>query len=356
MAARRVREHTVKVKRGGAIVGFLAATLLLTACNGVEDTEPTWLSAPEGGVREYYDLDRFDDLRTPIFVGLTFGQAESVGEKLDLYIGEDDASEENRVVHYDWVIVSQSPAPGEAMATTDGVEVLALPPDEAKKILEDAVPIDPHIDEQRFTGVVTGYGESLNPNIVIVDDAIVDLDLIDPIAANCESFDADVAEATAAKTRLLPVGTEVLVVRSAQGDDHGFVHYWPTIDEEPPAGSINELLVRTAWWQPADLSFDGGFGIDLDWQVASAPYAPAQSVGPGPASTYAPLIAQAGTEAVDARAGGFASCVSAAEADVAASIAYAEETEQRIRELEIELENRVTTCRDGDGDGICHER
>lgn len=346
----------MKVARGAGGVGFLVVALLLAACSGVEDTEPTWLYAPEGGVREYYDLDHFDDLRTPVFVGLTFGQAESVGEKLDLYIGEDDATDENRVVHYDWVVVSQNPAPGEAIATTDGVEVLALPPDEAKKVLENAVPVDPHIDEQRFTGVVTGYGESLNPNIVIVDDATVDLDLIDPIAANCESFGADVAEAMAAKTRLLPVGTEVLVVRSAQGKDHGFIHYWPMIGEEPPVGSVNELLVRTAWWQPADLSFDGGFGIDLDWQVASAPYVPAQSVDPGPASTYAPLIAQAGTEAIGARAGGFASCVSAAEADVAASIAYSEDMERRIRELEIELENRVTTCRDGDGDGICHER
>lgn len=346
----------MKVTRATGTLGFLAAVLLLAGCSGIEDTEPTWLPVPEGGVREYYDLDQFDDLCTPLFVGLTFGQSESVGEKLDLYIGEDDASEENRVVHYDWVIVSQNPAPGEAITTMDGVEVLALPPEEAEKVLENLVPIDPHIDEQRFTGVVTGYGESLNPNIVIVDDAVVDLDLIDPIAANCALHGADVAEATAAKKRLLPVGTEVLVVRSVQGDDHGFIHYWPAVGDEPPAGSVNELLVRTAWWQPADLSFDGGFGINLDWQVASAPYAPAKTVDPGPASTYAPLIAQAGTEAIDARAGGFASCVSTAEADVAASIAYAEETERRIRELEVELENRVTTCRDGDGDGVCHER
>ncbi|PCE15578.1 hypothetical protein AUC47_11860 [Microbacterium sp. SZ1] len=62
------------------------------------------------------------------------------------------------------------------------------------------------------------------------------------------------------------------------------------------------------------------------------------------------------TPVFDAQASGFASCVSAAEADVAASIAYSEEMKRRIRELEVELETRVTTCRDGDGDGICHER
>lgn len=348
--------HTHLMHRLSASLALLAILIATAGCSSLPDTEPQHLPTPEGGVREYYPLTG-TDVRMPLFIGMTYGEAASSAKKLDMTVMAEDASSEDRNPQYSgWTVIAQDPAPG--TAARNSVKLLLLPSDHAQEKVEAALAEDPHVDEERFTGVVTGYGEqSLSLDIIQVDGVSVQLDLIDPMSADCGAGKYS-GQAQAARESLIPVGAQVLVVMAEKGDDRAFLHAWPA-QADPPLASLNEQLVRSGWWEP-EVTFDGGFRTN-DPRVASMPYTPAAgSLSQGVRADYAPLIAAAGTENIQTSPGAYAACQSVADADVAAFLASTEETNRRIAELEAEYQRRQesgsNTCIDGDGDGICYER
>jgi len=236
-------------------------------------------------------------------------------------------------------------------------------PDAVARYLAD----DPHIDESRFTGLVTGYGDEgdLGARTVMVDSAIVNLDLIAPIADGCGiELQAGLEQARLAKQDLLPVGAPVLVVRSEDHDDDGFVHLGEESANDPvhslaADGSVNESLVRTGWWTPNTIDFDGGFVANRSDGVAFVAFTPGPSLS-AVQLQYAGPIAAAATTAVGAKQTGLGMCRALAESDASAWLKTLAESEERTRQWTLEYEKRVKegyySCRDGDGDGICHER
>ena len=334
----------------------VAVAISATGClSHREDADPQHLAVPDGGVREYVPVaDGYE--RTPLFIGMTYGQALSAAGKIDFSVYAEDAADEDRNPHYDsWTVVSQEPSPGES--TRGGARLKVLPNTDAGPLVTAALAFDPHLEEERFTGVVAGYGENgLNQRTVVVDRAEIQLDMVAPISGACDAGVLGV-ESQRAKERVVPIGANVLVVMSEEGEDRGFLHPWPE-EVEPPAASINEMLVRSGWWQPDGSAFDGGFEVNHP-EVASVPY----TVGTGPSTgaelIYAPLIAAAGSEGNPVPSGwvrglpGHCGCRCRELRRIQGGIRQAH------RGWEAKYQRRVEagyyTCRDGDGDGFCNE-
>jgi hypothetical protein len=302
----------------------------------------------------------------PQLVGMHLDEAQKAAEQWDLYVSHEDASGEDRDVWLpgNWTVVSQSPRMGTAMQTSEGVKLTVLKNEEAADAVSDYLSFDEHIDEARFTGRVTGYGDvgDAGASTVMVDDAIVRLALIDPIAENCGiGTDVGLAHARAAKEDELPIGTHVLVVRADDEGSHAFLHRLE--DGSDPAGvatlgSSNEQLVRTGWWTPSSLAFEGGFQRYSADGASFLPFVSDPNLSAVEAE-YAPYIATAGNEAVAKSTAGLGMCAVLAENDAAAWAAALAEQEERLRLWNLEYEERVRngyyTCRDGDGDGVCYE-
>jgi len=364
--------------RSGYVGAVLSVVLLTSGCVSLQLPEtrtgngatPSAETAPEiVEVREYFPLSQFDDFRAPQLVGLTLTDAEDAVAQWDLYISTEDATGQDRSVWLagNWTVVSQKPRMGTPMSEGDAIDLEVMKNSESGDAVALYLADDPHLDESRFTGRVTGYGDEgdLGTRTVMVDGAIVGLDLIEPIANGCGiELGAGLDQARAVKEDLLPVGDRVLVVRSEDHEDDGFIHLVDDSSNDPvPSlsgeGSANESLVASGWWTPNSLDFEGGFVANRSDGVAFVAFAPDSSLTSVQAQ-YAGPIAAAGTNAVGAKAAGLGICRTLAETDASAWLKTLAESEERTRQWTLEYERRVKegyySCRDGDGDGICHER
>jgi hypothetical protein len=106
---------------------------------------------------------------------------------------------------------------------------------------------------------------------VRVDDATVNLSLIQTYEASCFQAPEDKESALAVKRELIPIGTKVLVVRADltekyNGNYSGFVTPLESLALAPDApfsGSYNERLVASGYWVP-DVDFAN------TWEVGDA--------------------------------------------------------------------------------------
>lgn len=325
---------------------------------------PTPVAPEPLEVREFWPLDeRYDDYLMPDVVGMPLDEAKTLLDKWDPYLKEEDASGDGRRAWADgnWTVVSQHPLPGAPQTSGRGVDLGILKHEEVGDSLDDLPAEDRHVYDRVFTGTVTAHGEY--PRQLFVDGAELQLDLVAPIAEGCGIEYIDGTDsAYAAQLATIPLGARVLVVRSEQGDDRAFVHV--LVDDqlvaEPPLESANEALVRTGWWAPESNPFDGGFSENLDQSVSFDVWS---TDGYGLTETqmkYAPLIAAAGNEGVDASAAGLGLCREAAERQADQWVKQQAEVKESIRRWTLEHERRVRegyySCRDGDGDGVCYER
>jgi hypothetical protein len=222
----------------------------------------------------------------------------------------------------------------------------------------DQPEVDPlHLGEETFVGTVTGH-DKYDLNKLEVDQAKVSLNLIGPVDGRCSNAEESLRDqAEAAKQKLLAVGTRVLVVRAADNGDWAFVHLLPSGEDEPdppaPAASVNEQLVSGGYWEPS------GYELEDDDSETTAEFAIRypQSLSPVQGQ-YAPLIVAAANTAEAARTTGYGACAAEEEELDAQERAWREEAERQAEENERrrrENENSDGYCRDGDGDGVCHE-
>lgn len=318
---------------------------------------------PAADIREHWPLAQ--EVRVPQFVGMNLEDARKEADRLGLNLRTTD-ERDNRQIWFapNWTVVWQEDVPGSDERDGKWIELLVLKHDEVdNEALTATLAEDFHHDEKMFTGRITGF--ALNEDgfpAVLVDSALVTLDLVQPLTPSCEGD-----EYSAAQKKLeeqLPVGQRVLVVMSDKYELNGFIHVLSETSNDPavapPADSVNEILVSTGWWVPDSMA--GGVGVTGygPETLAFEAYEPLSYPAESPRVVYAPRIADAGNEATAAYTGTVGECLRAAEterdADVASWEKFQRESEQRIAEAELRLrENRYTYCRDGDGDGVCNE-
>jgi hypothetical protein len=318
-------------------------------------------------IREYYPLSQFDDFRLPQLVGMTLAAAEEAVDPWRLKVRTEDASASDRRawIASNWTVVDQHPVKGEPMREGQVIKLQLLKNEESDSAVASSLSYDFHEYESRFTGTVTGYGRSgeADWDTVVVDDVPVRLDLIEPVREGC-GFE-NTATARAAKEALLPVGSQVIFVRSEEGSSYGFIHpVGAATNVDSPASpeySANEALVRGGWWAPSR-HFTGGFG---GWSTESVrvsfeKFSPNASSLNEVQKDYAPFIADAGNAGVSAAIGGLGVCRGFEETKLGIWEAASAEYAERDRLWQIQYEQRVRTgyysCRDGDGDGFCNER
>lgn len=226
---------------------------------------------------------------------------------------------------------------------------------------------DTHYGEDTFVGTVTGYvgddGDD-RAQIVVVDALTVHLDLVLPYDVACRN-PTQQDRALEVKEVLLPIGEHVFVAISEY--PNAFLHLVPggaeTPNVAPPAESVNELLVRSGYWAPygfmprflhgdpeyADFAHDANATYTVDTGLTDL------------RGQYAPLLATAGNSARQGRVGGQAECIDQALGYAVDEQLQKEEYERDYQRFLVELKemqerSRNSGCRDGDGDGICHER
>jgi len=222
------------------------------------------------------------------------------------------------------------------------------------------------LSEGKFVGRVTGYEEPsegfYEATSIYVDEKRVELDLIWPYYATCIENETlqekSLASAREALEVTLPIGSMVLVVSSGpEISPLSFVH---KIDNDsgkpyrdPPLESVNELLVLTGFWVP----FEKGFEFDeytygATYGVFNPDYLTAKQ------QEYAPIILRAGNKARSEKTGAMPICTTLAINESLKTFylgfSFAREDEEQ-RRLEA-IKSRSSSCRDGDGDGVCYER
>lgn len=358
-----------------ASAGILAAAALLVGCSvasvrvGAPESptpEPaTTADAELVEVREFWEPQDWL-IQMPSFIGLEPDEAEALAEDLgfELVFRDLDGDRPWIIVPGNWVVVAQEEAPeGTNLSANSIIDFTVAKKDDPrteKLIAENSRDLT-HALERRFTGVVTGYGEAGEglPTTVMVDEAVVELDLIQPVPDACNSA-VGYAGALQAKEQTIPLGTRVLVERAELQGGDAYLHL---VEADVPAagttaGSVNELLVRSGWWTP-ESAFQGGLGSQYDDVIF---------VGFQPASwwsqtrlAYAQSIAAAGNEVTPHTSeGGIAECRRIAETDQAAFALVEAERKREFDRWYAEYERRVEagyySCRDGDGDGVCYER
>jgi len=296
------------------------ALLITTACstemlplppqNGRDRATPDASSSADTAqdasleIREFWPLDeRFDDYLMPDMVGMHLDEAKELLAEWGPYLNEEDASGDGRRSWSDgnWTVVSQDPLPGKPQRAGQGVDLGILKHEEVGDSLADLPREDRHVYDRVFTGTVTAHGEYVRN--LTVDGAEIQLYLIAPVAESCGTeLDDGTDTAYSAQAEAIPLDARVLVVRSEQGDDRAFVHVLQgeQLAAEPPLESANEALVRTGWWSPESTRFDGGFGENRDKSISFDVWDAEGSQLSETQAKYAPLIAAAGNEGVDA--------------------------------------------------------
>lgn len=261
-----------------------------------------------------------------------------------------------------------------ALSVITSILLIGCTGEESQSAQEAQEPTNEQVTEDSFVGVITGYSNASKGEpgdkitSVYVNETKVDLDLIWPYSAQCVERDLikDQAYSSAqdALESLLPIGQKVLVLYSNFEDgkwvgdrSDAFLHLLETDAEapkkDPPADSVNELLVRTGYWVPLD-------GFDFDPYSPTAVYAISEYAEFSKRqSQYVPLIIKAGDETRTEKIGGQAICYGFA-LDYQIDFFYKQVSafrndEEKNRLLWIER-RKSSGCRDGDGDGICYER
>lgn len=222
------------------------------------------------------------------------------------------------------------------------------------------------LSEGEFVGRVTGYEKPsegfYEATTIYVDDKRIELDLIWPYYATCIENTAlqekSLASAREALEVTLPIGSMVLVVSS--GPEISPLSFLHKIDNDlgkpyrrPPLESVNELLVRTGFWVP----FEKGFEFDeytygATYGIFNSDYLTAKQ------KEYAPLILTAGNKARSKKIGAMPICATLAinhnMTEFYLGLSFSREDEEQRRLAAIK--SRSSSCRDGDGDGVCYER
>lgn len=298
------------------------------------------------------------------FVGMTLKDARKAAKAADLGIGTvKDGTGKNRSVvrSSGWTIIDQDTVPGDtrkwraAVTVVKNSEVTNNGPLALNRALEN-----PHANESVYPGIVTAIDPE-DESVVVVDGVPTELDLIARFEDSCLSaIPGSADQARAERDRLLPIGTRVVVRSSAplDSDRRGFIHLQREFDATAPAlGSVNEQLVRSGHWVPSHFGIDKHAVMRGDADTIVVPedryFAPVHL-------EYLPLILAAGQEAQQQAAGGMALCVEQTREYVKQSERTRRNVDATIERGEREYQRRKAAgyyrCRDGDGDGICHER
>ena len=222
------------------------------------------------------------------------------------------------------------------------------------------------LDTDEFVGQVTGYEQPsegwYEATTIFVDDKKIELDLIWPYYASCienRLLQRDsLASARKALEATLPIGTRVLVVSSGpEKTPLSFLHKLDANStrpaKKPPLESVNELLVRTGFWVPFEKGFEfDQYNYGATYGVFNSDYLTAKQ------EEYAPLILAAGNKARAETTGAMSICVTLTINETMNNfylgLAFSREDEERRRLVAIK--SRSSSCRDGDGDGVCYER
>jgi hypothetical protein len=198
---------------------------------------------------------------------------------------------------------------------------------------------------QSFVGVIEAHS-TYDPWDFTVNGQVLELDLIAPLTGSCfDLHDAIATEAYRLEQELLPIGREVNVVMSGDGNK-AFIHLldadgqliWPA-----PSQSANEILVQTGYWVPAGFGIDSGPDYN-DYQLSFDNFTTIEN-------QYLPYILNAGNLAAEQLVGANGPCLGSTfeyDFSIAVSIAIS------ARESNSDS-GGWTYCRDGDGDGFCGE-
>jgi hypothetical protein len=297
-------------------------------------------------------------------VGLPLNEAYDRAEEQDIYIiNEIDATGEDRSIYMksNWTVIAQDAPPGEYES---GVVLTVKKNGEVKKNDLQKTWVRQNWDVSSYYGKVTGYetdeyGGSNKANVVVVDATPVELDLIAPYPAACMNTAEDTTS-QAVKKKELPVGTKVLAIYKETWSEIGFIHPLKRLDlSDIPRNSSNERLVLTGDWVPESYSFDDSALVRGETLV----YEPRSDWTGYLTETeipYALLILQAGSQVRATPVGGVQTCLAQVAAYQQKMAELRLQTEEAVRRWEIEYERRKAagwySCRDGDGDGVCHER
>ena len=304
------------------------------------------------------------------YLGLTVAKARDLASSADTEIkfrdGEDERLDDSDVED-DWVVISQEDPPGAPSFGTVRVRVVPTSAPEADQIPEhhpaswDGV--------TKYFGFVTGFAteDAADHRVadVLIDGTPVPMVFIEPFDAVCED-DVDASVAVADRNKVLPIGTRVVATALTRGywNEGGFIHPVAQLNpEDMAADSTNEQLVRIGSWIP---DVPGVFDNQFDLTMTTSP---TYFTNPAAMKKLTPVAQQhlmhiidAGNSAAGLQAGAVGSCVATA-IERARLEAEAEKEQKAVMDAWlIEYQRKVdsgyfrSSCRDGDGDGVCHER
>ena len=306
------------------------------------------------------------DVVLPNLRGMNLSSAKKVLDELGLDEYSSDASPKDRSIFADssWVVVDQSEPSGSVATNGRTIMLKVLKTGEKYKpaIKERTI----HWQEGQWYGKITGNSEersmfSSGLNYVQIDGLDFELDLIDTIDESCQVENLDEI-AQAEKVKLLPIGTKVRVVQTSS---KRVVLHVVASDNlgKPLENSVQEQLVKTGYWVPSGYGTDGGdLGSDPDgsFQLDATGYYT------GLTYKYLERLTAVANEVRVARVGGMNNCFLEAKAYVKEMAQMKAYFERQQREYERSHPwlfggwggggSCADGSRDGDGDGICHER
>lgn len=303
------------------------------------------------------------------YFGLTASEAEGLAASVDSKLRFVDLSGDrldDSEVEDEWIVVGQDELPGSSAGGNMEVTLVSPSAPEVTKIPE----LHPLSWEgvAKYFGVVTGFetddpGDHRVAN-VLIDNSPVPMVFIEPFDAMCEDG-ADASAAVSDRNKVLPIGTMVIATALTIGywNEGGFIHPTAQIDpEDSVADSTNEQLVRLGSWIP---DVPGVFSNEFDLTTTGSPTyfsnpAAIEDLTPI-ARSHLMRIIGAGNSAAGLQTGPIGGCVATAIERARLEAEAEAERKQVMDAWFVEYQRKVdsgffqSTCRDGDGDGVCHE-
>ena len=275
----------------------------------------------------------YDDKVVPNFVGMQLDEAQELAETLEFNLESEDEEQGRGIWNSsNWVVTTQEIEPGRGAGINTFINVTAVKKGE-KSVLPK--PLNQHIGEMQFYGKVTGYStewsDDWNKGLLVVDGALLSLDLIWPTDAACIS-ELSTEQADKVKKSLFPIGTKVNVIRgNSEHTEDAFVTLRSKFDfYKPFDNSGNESLVETGYWVPSDM----GIKSDEIQYNPSANYAQNDTYLTTVERLFAPQIIEAGNISKASRVGDTGTCVDEAAAYWAKSEADKAAMAEQIRKYQ----------------------
>jgi hypothetical protein len=274
-----------------------------------------------------------NDIVVPNFVGMPLDEARKLAEALEFNLESEDETQGRGIWNgSNWVVTTQEIEPGRGAGINTFINVTAIKKGEKSSLPK---PLNQHIGEMQFYGRVTGYttewSDDWNKGFLVVDGAVLSLDLIWPTDAACLS-ELSTEQADKVKKSLFPIGTKVNVIRgNPEHTEDAFVTLRSKFDiYKPFDNSGNESLVETGYWVPSDM----GIESDEIQYNPSANYAQNDTYLTTVERLFAPQIIEAGNISKASRIGDTGTCVDEAAAYWAKSEADKAAMAEQIRQYQ----------------------